>query len=377
MYFALSEEERELAQAVGTLIDRRAGVVDLRAAIESPAGFDEQLWRTLCDQIGAPALSIPEQLGGAGFSSFQTHVILERLGAALTPGPLLGSGVVATQALLLLDRPDTTREVLSALAEGTSTAAVCWADAESRWRTDGSDVSAAAGPDGVRLTGTTRLVIDGATADLLLVVAADTDGIGLYLISPDGVGVTRTDTPALDPTLCLATVEFRDAPAERLGSLDGKLEDLRLRARTAITALQVGGAEEALRRTVAYLTDRVQFDRPLASFQALKHRCADLLVAVETSRSISWSAAWNLAEQPDGATARQQARVAAAWCADAYRKVAAEMVQMHGGIAITWEHDAHLYFKRAHATSLLFGAAHEFRTDAGREVVRRALTSVA
>jgi alkylation response protein AidB-like acyl-CoA dehydrogenase len=378
MHFALSTEQRELAATVRSLIDRRAGDTDLRAALSSDTGYDLDLWHALCGQIGAAALAIPESLGGAGFSSFETHVVLEQLGATLTPSPLLGSGVLATQALLLLDNRSPATELLSDLAAGARVAAVCWADRARRWRTDGSDVRAEKDGSAIELHGSASLVLDGATADTLVVVAVEDHVPGLYLVEDNAAGVTRSATPGLDPTLRFARVDFHRTPATRVGMLDaGRLSQLRLRAKTAVTALQVGAADEALHRTIEYLGERVQFERPLASFQAVKHRCADLLVDVETARSISWSAAWTIAHEPDSAAAHHQAGVAASWCADAFRRVTAEMVQLHGGIAITWEHDAHLYFKRAHATSILFGAPHEYRRDIIGTVAARAAAAVA
>ncbi|KRF10416.1 acyl-CoA dehydrogenase family protein [Nocardioides sp. Soil796] len=359
MHFGLSEEQEELAGAVRTLVERRAGQVDLRAATQAARGFDEALWETLCGQIGVAALAIPEEYGGAGFSTFETHVVLETLGRTLTPTPLLGSGVLATRAVLLAGTPDDCARLLPPLAEGTHVAALAWADASGQWRADGSDVRATADGDSWRLDGAATLVLDAHGADLLLVVAATEDGPRLFEADLSA-GVERTATPALDLTLQLDTVTFDGAPATPVGGvLTDELATLRAEAAVAVTALQVGGAQGALDRTVAHLKEREQFGRPLGSFQALKHRVADLLVAVETSRSISWSAAW-AAAQGDADVVRQAA-LAKAWCSEAFAEVAAEMVQLHGGIAITWEHDAHLFFKRAHATGELFGSAREHR----------------
>jgi alkylation response protein AidB-like acyl-CoA dehydrogenase len=362
MHFALTEEQRELVGTVRALVERRAGNVDLRAAYSSELGYDAELWQVLCEQIGVAALAVPEDYGGAGFSSLETHLVLEELGSSLTPGPLLGSGVLATQALLLggadaLAGP--AGELLPELAAG-SVAALCWADAAGRWRTDGSDLTAT--PEGAswRLRGTTTLVLDAAHADVLLAVARTPSGVGLFHLPASAPGVQVRRTPGLDPTLAFAEVTL-DAPASAVVA-DGyqdTLPRLRAHAATAVTALQVGGARRALDRTVAHLKERVQFGRPLGSFQALKHRCADLLVLIESARSMSWAAAWSAAYDP--ATAPRRAALAKSWCGDAFATVAGEMIQLHGGIAITWEHDAHLYFKRAHATGQLFGRGAEHR----------------
>ncbi|MCW2851603.1 MAG: acyl-CoA dehydrogenase [Nocardioides sp.] len=359
MRFAMSQEQEELGAAVRGLVERRAASVDVRAAAASQRGYDEELWATLSTQIGAAALAIPEEYGGAGFGLFETHVVLEQLGASLTPSPLLGSAVLAAQAILAAAGPDDCRRLLPGIAEGTTIAALAWADTRGRWRTDASDVRATEA-DGWTLTGTATLVLDGATADVL-VVAADTGaGLGLFEVDPGAEGVTRTATPAVDITLQLAGVRLESAPATALSTDAAEaLERVRAVATVAVTALQVGGAQAAMDRTVAYLKEREQFGRPLGSFQALKHRAADMLVAVETARSMSWAGAWAASE--DSPDLRLQASLAKAWCTDAFNAVAAEAVQLHGGIAITWEHDAQLYFKRAHATAQLFGAAHEHR----------------
>ncbi|MCP2237397.1 Acyl-CoA dehydrogenase [Prauserella halophila] len=358
MQFGLTEEQQELMTAVRTLVQRRAADRDLRSVVADGSGYDDDLWRAVTEQIGAAALAVPEEYGGGGFTSLETHLVLEVLGAALTPSPLLGSGVLATQALLLAAAPADCARLLPAMATGERIAALAWADTAGRWRLDGSDVHAAAPGEGWRLSGSARLVLDGAAADVVLVVATTPTGAGLFEVAPDAAGLTRTPTPALDPTLRFATVEFDDVPATAL-SLDAgaALAQLWSRAAVAVTALQVGGAQRALDDTVAHLKERTQFGRPLGSFQALKHRVADVLVSVETARSISWAAAWAAARNaPDLTTEAARAK---AWCSEAFSHAAGEMVQLHGGIGITWEHDAQLYFKRAHATSHLFGSADE------------------
>jgi alkylation response protein AidB-like acyl-CoA dehydrogenase len=359
VHFGLSEEQQELAGAVRSLVERRRGQLDARAAAATEHGHDPVLWETLVGQIGAAALAVPEECGGAGFSSFETHVVLEELGASLTPTPLLGSGVLATQAVLLAGGPQDRQRLLPDLADGTHVAALAWADERGRWRTDGSDIRAIPDGDSWRLTGRATLVLDLLGADVLLAVASTDAGPRLFEVD-DAVRVVRTPTPALDPTLQLGRVDLDGAPAVAVGQvLTDELATLHAAAAVAVCALQVGGAKAVLDRTVAHLKEREQFGRPLGSFQALKHRVADMLVAVETARSISWAAAWAVAQgAPD---VGRQAALAKAWCSDAFSSVAGEMVQLHGGIAITWEHDAHLYFKRAHATAQLFGSAREHR----------------
>ncbi|MGW1003051.1 acyl-CoA dehydrogenase family protein [Streptomyces sp. NPDC002520] len=359
MYFGLTDEQRELVRTVRSLVTRRAGALDLRAVVAGDLGYDAELWRALCEEIGAASLAVPEAYGGAGFSSLETHLVLEELGSGLTPSPLLGSGVLATQALLLSGSSEACERLLPALAEGGSVAALCWADDGGRWPLDGSGVTARPG-EPWQLDGRATLVLDGVGADLLIVVADTGTGPGLFEVRPGEPGTVVAATPGVDPTLRFAAVDFHGAPARVLAADASKvLPRLRALGAIATTALQTGAAQRALDLTVEYLKERVQFGRPLGSFQALKHRCADMLVAVETARSMSWAAAWSVDHAPDDI--ERQAALAKAWCSDAFHHVAAEMVQLHGGIAITWEHDAHLYFKRAHATAQLFGRAAEHR----------------
>jgi len=351
--FALTDEQLELRKTVKGLVERRVRAVGLREAMAAPQGYDTQLWADLCTQIGVAALAVPEQYGGAGFTSFETHLVAEQLGESLSPAPLLGSAVFATQAILLSGNDAAAKRLLPGLADGSVTAAVAW----SGWRLDGGGVTATTS-DGRRLSGTADLVLGGEN-ETLLAIARTGDSVGIFEVDQsDGVRWTRT--PALDPTLQLASVTFDRADAEPL-LMDARHEvrELGARAATAVTALQVGGAQAALDRTVAHLKERHQFGRALGSFQALKHRVADLLVGVESARSVSWSAAWSAATGIGDLPLR--AATAKAWCSQAFTSAAAEMIQLHGGIGITWEHDAHLYFKRAHATALLFGSPQVHR----------------
>ena len=354
MFFGLSDEQAELASTVRSLLAKHSGSEAVRAAAASARGYDEKLWSVLCEQVGAAALALPEQYGGAGFSLFETHIVLEELGAALTPSPLLGSAVLSAGTLLRAGDVALAEEVLPGIADGTTVAALAWC---AGWPVSAESWTGVA-VEGDRLSGAADLVLDGDTADLLLVLARDDAGLSLFRVHPAQGGVRRTHTPAMDPTLRLAGVELDGVEAQPVAhGVEAWLADIRDVATVAVTALQVGALQRCLDLTVAYSKERVQFGRPIGSFQALKHRMADMLVDVETARSVSWAAAWSAAHHaPDLA---EKAALAKAWCSEALTRVAEETVQLHGGIAITWEHDAHLYLKRAHALSQLFGQPHE------------------
>lgn len=354
MFFGLTDEQAELAATVRTLLAKHSDPAAVRAAASTPKGYDERLWSVLCTQVGAAGLALPEEYGGAGFSLFETHIVLEGLGAALTPSPLLGSAVLAAGALLRSGQASTCAEVLPGIAAGSTVAALAWGAGWPVTAEAWTGVTA----DGDTLTGTAGLVLDGDTAEVLLVLARSDDGVSLFRVDPEQSGVRRTATPAMDQTLRLATVALDGVEAERLADgVEAWLGGIRDVAAVAVTGLQVGALQRCLDLTVAYSKERVQFGRPIGSFQALKHRMADMLVDVETSRTVSWAAAWSAARHaPDLA---EKAALAKAWCSESLTRVAEETVQLHGGIAITWEHDAHLYLKRAHALSQLFGQPHE------------------
>ena len=315
MEFALTEEQQELAATVRSLLEKRG---DPRAE-----RYDESRWSTLCEQIGVAALNVPEEHDGFGASLFESLVVLEEVGRALVPSPLL-STLVTSEALLAGADDDAQARLLPRLAAGEVAAFV-----------DGD-----------------APVLDG---DLATVVVLATDD-GLYEVSDAGT----TWTPSMDQTIRLATVT--GGAATRIG--DGPRARHRARQVGAVgcAALAAGLATRALEMTVAYSKERVQFGRPIGSFQALKHRMADMLVLAEMSRSASWAASYAVATHADDAD--QLTHVAKSYCTDALARIAAETVQLHGGIAITWEHDAHLVFKRAHALTHLFGAPHLHRRAA-------------
>ncbi|MEV7039743.1 acyl-CoA dehydrogenase family protein [Amycolatopsis sp. NPDC051061] len=331
-----TEEAQALRDAVRSLLTRRSGPAAVRAAMESPLGYDDKLWSTLCEQIGVAALAIPEHYGGAGAGLAEACVVLQELGRTLTPAPMLGSAVLCGSAVLGTGNDDACERLLPGIAAGTILAALAWSDEDWSPGLTASDTG---------LDGRAHYVLDGDLADVLLAVARTSDGAGLFEVPLAGVRRERVTT--LDPTRRLAVVDFASTQARRLDADGFDLRKLRDTAVVAVAAEQVGAAARALELTVEYTKQRRQFGRAIGSFQALKHRMADVHVHVEAARSALYAAL------VDGdAEAVTTAKVV---CSEAFSHAAAEMIQLHGGIAITWEHDAHLYFKRAHGTALLFG----------------------
>jgi alkylation response protein AidB-like acyl-CoA dehydrogenase len=341
-----TDEQRELRGAVSALLAKRSDSAAVRRAVDSPDGYDRELWRVLCDQIGVAALAVPERFGGGGAGQREVQIVHEELGRALTPSPLLAT-TLATALLTHLDDDGAASRLLPPIAEG-AVVAVAWADAEGTW--GGGAVSARAG----RLRGEAHYVLDGVAAEILLVIAEG----AVYEVDPSAV--LRTPTPAMDITRRLARVALDGVPATRIGPADASAarQCALDAALVALAGEQVGAAAAALELTVQYTKVRQQFGRPIGSFQALKHRMADLYVRLEAARSAAYAAA-------DGALRPDVAKI---YCSDALSTIAGEAIQLHGGIAITWEHDAHLYFKRAHGSAALFGAPGEHRARLAAEL---------
>ena len=347
-----NREHTELAISVRNLLDKRSDSQAVRRAIEQPDGFDTELWATLCDQMGVAALAIPDEHGGVGFTLAETYVVLEELGRALTPSPLLAS-LVTSEALLrsLSLSKGHQGELLPRIAEG-AVATLAWSGV-----TGPADAPVGVTWSDGKLSGSVSPVLHGDTAEILLVVAQHDDGVGLFSVDPSASGLTRTRMAGLDPTLGFADLELNGVEAEPI-ALDAAsvLTSTHRVGTLATTALAVGCAQRGLDMTVAYSKEREQFGRPIGSFQALKHRMADMLVQVQMSRAGAWAAVQ--AHVNGASNAERLSAAAASYCAEAAMAVAAETIQLHGGIAITWEHDAHLVFKRAQALHQLFGLPH-------------------
>jgi alkylation response protein AidB-like acyl-CoA dehydrogenase len=327
-------------------------------------GYDGLLWQRLCGEIGVAGLAIPESYGGAGAGPVETCIVMEELGRGLVPAPLLGSAVLAGQALLASGDDEACRRLLPAIASGATVAALAWAPQAGHWDLTEPAFAAHGSGDSWALAGEAHHVLDGDTAGVLLAGARVPDGIGLFEVDPAHPAVTRRAVTTMDTTRRLAVVALDGAPGRCL--LPGGIRAL-ARARDlaciALAAEQAGAAQRALELTVAYTKTRVQFGRPIGSFQALQHRMADLHVLVESARSLCYAAALAAdAEADEGADSARLGMLAAAakaHCSQALTRAAGQMIQMHGAIGITWEHDAHHYFKRAHGAGQLFGPPGE------------------
>ena len=394
----LTDERRDLRDAVRGLQARQQ---------RGDAGDDKSLWRRLCGEIGVAGLAIPQRYGGAGAGPVETHIVMEELGRGLTCSPLLGSAVLTAQALLASGDTVACQRLLPAIADGSAVAALAWTAPAGHWdpgeaayaahpaaRTTAADaiqaIAEAAGPDAGTgagtgapkasvpsvsspddwvLTGEAHHVLDGDQADVLLAAARTPGGVGLFEVDPRGRGVARAAVTTMDTTRRLAIVRLDRAPGRPIGAIPGSAALARARdlAGIARSAAQVGAAQRALELTVAYTKVRVQFGRAIGSFQALQHRMAGLHVLVESARSLSYAAADAAAE--GAADLGLHAAAAKVYCSEALARVAGEMIQMHGAIGITWEHDAHRYLKRAHGAGQLFGRPSEHAARVAAAVI--------
>jgi alkylation response protein AidB-like acyl-CoA dehydrogenase len=359
MILGVSAEQEELRASVRRFLADRAPMSRVRELMED-GETDWAVWEQAGTQLGLQGLAIPESYGGAGFSFAEQAVVLEEFGAALYGGPYLASTVLAATALLASPDEGARRGLLPDIASGQTVATLAFTEDGGSWDPVAIRLSATKDGPGVngawRLDGHKSFVLDGATAGLILVAAATDAGLSLFAVEGDADGLSRVALPALDQTRQLARLEFAGVTGALIGSpgdgaavLDRALDV----AAVALAAEQLGGAQRALDMAVEYAKTRHQFDRPIGSFQAIKHRCADLLLEVESLRSAVGYAAAAVAE--DSPEIPALASLVKAYASETYFHVAAENIQIHGGIGFTWEHDAHLYFKRAKASELFLG----------------------
>jgi alkylation response protein AidB-like acyl-CoA dehydrogenase len=351
MNFAFSEEQEELRRIVRQFLDAKSSEAEVRRLMETTEGYDPQVWTQMANELGLQSLIVPEEYGGQGFGFVELTVVLEEMGRRLLPAPFF-STVFATNLLLHAGDDAAKKELLPGIASGETIATVAFTEESGKWDESGITMEAT----GSKLNGTKMFVLDGHTANVILVAARTGKGVSLFQVAGDAAGLTRTPLATMDQTRKQAKLEFNDVDAKPIGT-EGEGWDVLQKvldlAVVALAAEQVGGAQFVLEMAVQYAKDRVQFGRPIGSFQAIKHKCADMLLEVESAKSAAYYAGWCASELNDELPS--VASLAKAYCSEAYFHAAAENIQIHGGIGFTWEHPAHLYFKRAKSSELLFG----------------------
>jgi alkylation response protein AidB-like acyl-CoA dehydrogenase len=354
--FAFSEEQEELRRFVRQFLEAKSPEPEVRRLMATTEGYDPDTWRRMAEEMGLQGLIIPEEFGGSGYGYVELIVVLEEMGRSLLCAPYFSSVVLAGNTLLHGGDEQSKKELLPGIASGETIATLALAEESGRWDEAGITLEATRDGDGWRLNGTKLYVLDGHVADLILVAARTPAGVSLFAVEGDADGLVRTPLPTMDQTRKQARIEFPNITARLVGA-EGEgwsvLERVLDLVAVALAAEQVGGAQRVLDMAVEYAKQRVQFGRPIGSFQAIKHKCADMLLEVESAKSAAYYAAWCASEMNDELPA--MASMAKAYCSEAYFHCAAENIQIHGGIGFTWEHPAHLYFKRAKSSELLFG----------------------
>ncbi len=366
MNFAFNEEQEELRSMARAFLRDHSSGEQVRQVMESELGYDPDVWKRIGTELGWPAVVVPEEYGGLGLTWIELVALLETTGEALLCSPFFSTVCLGGTALLVAGTEEQKREPLPALAEGRLRATLAFSEPAGRWDAAGVQALAMRDGDDFVLTGCKRYVPDGHCADLFVVAArsegsAGEEGIGLFLVHSDTAGLEVTPLATMDQTrrqAQLGLCEVRVPAGAALGDPDSAWPALRKvldLAAIGIAAEQVGGAQRCLDLSVAYAKERVQFGRPIGSFQAIKHKCADMMVAVESARSAAYYAGCIAAAED--AALPVAASLAKASCSDAFFQCAAEAIQIFGGVGFTWEYDPHLYFKRARSTEALLGDA--------------------
>ncbi|HET6911390.1 MAG TPA: acyl-CoA dehydrogenase family protein [Mycobacteriales bacterium] len=359
---AFNEEQDELRKSVRRFLEQKSSSADVRRLMETDEGYDPAVWQQMAEQLGLQGLALPEEHGGSGFGFLEQIVVVEEMGRALLGAPYFSSVVLAGTALVESGDDAAQKDLLPGIADGSTIATLAWVENPSDWTVNGISATAKRSGDGYTIDGKKTLVLDGHTASLILVVAKADGGPSLFAIDASAAGLTRKKLDSLDMTRKLASLELSGTPARLIGSEGDAAGIMERTLRLAIVALaaeQVGAAQKCLEMSTEYAKLRVQFGRPIGSFQAIKHKCADMLLEVESARSAAYYAAWAAADGTDELPV--VASLAKAYCSDAFASAATENIQIHGGIGFTWEHDAHLYYRRAKSSEQFLGSATTHR----------------
>ena len=355
MNFAFSEEQETLREFVRNFLEEKSAEAAVREQMETDDGFDPDVWQQMSEQMGLQSLIVPEEFGGQGFGYVELIVVLEEMGRALLCAPFFSSVVLAANTLIHSGDETAKADLLPKIASGTI-ATLAFTEENGKWDESGITMQASESANGYTLDGSKMYVLDGNTAEIILVAAKTANGVSLFHVDAGAEGLTRTSLATMDQTRKQSKLDFSGTPATLIGE-EGKgwdtLSTVLDLAAVGLAAEQVGGAQMCLDMAVEYAKVRVQFGRPIGSFQAIKHKCADMLLEVESAKSAAYYAGWCAAEMNDELPST--ASLAKAYCSEAYFHAAAENIQIHGGIGFTWEHPAHLYFKRAKSSELLFG----------------------
>jgi len=367
MQFAFTDEQDQFRSVVRRFLSDKSPTTEVRRLMETTEGFDPAVWRQLAADLALTGIHIPETYGGSGFGPVELGIAMEEQGRALLCAPFFSSCVLSAGAILNAAGEAQKADLLPAIASGQTRAALAVTERNGRWDAAGVQAIGTRTAQGWVVDGVKSFVIDGCTAQMLVVVARAAGSIGasglsFFLLDPNAAGVTRIPLTTMDATRRQAKIQLERVPAELLGEAGGGGDALSRTFGHAAIALaneMVGGAQALLESAVAYANMRVQFGRAIGSFQAIKHKCADMLLDVELAKSAAYYAAQAAAD--DDPQMPALASMAKAAAADAYMRAAANTIQIHGGIGFTWDNDTHLWFKRAKSSEVLLGDPNHHR----------------
>lgn len=378
MEFRFTDEQNMIRDTAEGFLRDVSTSAAVREAMATEAGYDPALWQRICQELCFQAITVPEEYGGMGLGHVELAAVLEQMGKVLLCSPFFATVCLGANSLLLAGTDEHKQQYLPAIVDGTLTATLAWtgpqaARAGGQWGCEAVTATWQSTSDGYRLEGELRYVIDGHSADLLIIAARapgsqGMDGISLFAVPAETAGVARQWLPTMDQTRHLAQITLADVqlPATALMGIAGQgaaqLTTLTDLAKVCLAAEQMGAAQQLLDMSVAYMQERVQFGRPIASYQTLKHKAADMKLKCEVARSAVYYAACVAQEvlRPDGdpriaSELHEAAAMAKGYCSDTLFFNAGNAIQLHGGVGFTWEYDVHLYFKRAKASELYLG----------------------
>ena len=369
MQFTFSDEQEEFRLIVRRFMDDKSPRTEVRKLMDSEQGYDAAVWQQLSEGLGLPGIHIPEAYGGQGFGFVELCIVLEEMGRALLCAPFFSATALAATAIIHAGTEEQKLALLPGIASGQTLATLAFSEANRDWLPGNTETSATPtgdnnsgkSGDNYLLNGEKSYVVDGHIAELLIVVArtpgtTGDEGLSLFTVPSDAAGLKRRLLKSLDPTRKLAHIHFKQTPATLLGELnagDSTLPHILDLAAVALASEMIGGAQMMLHSALEYAQLRMQFGRLIGSFQAIKHKCADMLLDVELAKSTAYYAAAAAADNAPDLPA--VASLSKAYASDTYMKSAAECLQIHGGIGFTWENDTHLYFKRAKSSEVFLG----------------------
>jgi len=365
--FAFTDEQEQFRAAIRRFLQEKSPPTEVRRLMDTATGYDPEIWRQLSEQLALPGIHIPEQYGGAGFGMVELCIVTEEMGRALLCAPYFSTAVLATNAILNDGTEAQKSSLLPDLASGVRLAALAVTEPNGQWDPQAIELVATPVAEDFLLEGAKSYVVDGHVADLLVVAGrapgtAGGEGLALFTVRADASGVDRRLLESMDATRKIARIEFHGAQAQLLGDVnDGAKPLVRTldQAAIALANEMVGGAQAVFDAAVNYAKLRVQFGRTIGSFQAIKHKCADMLLEMELAKSAAYYAAQAAAaDDPEWPALACLAKAAAS---EMYLHIAAECIQIHGGIGFTWDHDTHLWFKRAKSSQVFLGQPYYHR----------------